>query len=214
MEEEESYSEHEEKEGLLITFEGGDGAGKSTQIEMLKTYLEGRGRGVLVTREPGGTPVGERIRDILLDPRTEASPMTETLLMAADRAQHVESVIRPALEKGIIVISDRYVDSSMAYQGVGRRLGLEAVRNLNEWATRELWPDLTFYLEVPAEHGLGRLSGDADRIEREDSVFHENVLHAYRMLSRIYANRIVVIEGTATVEEVHERIVDKVNKML
>lgn len=203
-----------EGEGLLITFEGGEGSGKSTQINKLKQYLEEQGREVLVTREPGGTPVGNSIREILLDPDMDMSAMSEALLLAADRAEHVRNVIGPALERGTIVISDRYIDSSLAYQGVGRRLGLEAVRNLNSWATGELWPDLTFYLEVPPEVGLGRVSQDPDRIEREDFDFHDNVRHGFRMLSRIYAHRIVVLDGTAGVDEVHNRIVNEVKERL
>lgn len=192
--------------GLLVVFEGGEGAGKSTQIQNLKSYLESRGRSVLVTREPGGTAIGEQVRQILLDPaNSNMASKAEALLYAADRAQHVEEVIRPALENGITVISDRYIDSSVAYQGLARGLGLEEVRNLSRWGTDGLFPDLVFLLDHGAKEGLAR-SGATDRIEQESLEFHEKVRQAFLVLAQRYSERFVVVDGSQPPDRVEADI--------
>ncbi len=204
------------RQGLFITFEGVDGSGKTTQANMLCSHLLQRGLEVMSTREPGGTRVGERIREILLDRRLrEMTAMTETLLYAADRAQHAAEVIRPALLRGTIVISDRFIDSSLAYQGVARGLGLEGVRNLNEWATGELYPDLTFLLKVPYEVGMRRVvQGQRDRMERQSEDFFREVQEAYLTLAKFFSHRMVVLDGTQKPEEVHHQVMREVDKHL
>jgi dTMP kinase len=202
-------------QGVFITFEGCEGSGKTTQAQKLKDYLEGRGKEVVLVREPGGTPVGEKIREILLGPDAgvEIAPITEALLFAADRAQLVMNVIRPALDRGAVVIGDRYVDSSLAYQGVARGCGLEAVKNLNEWATDNLEPNLTLFLDLPVPEGLARVS-DTDRIESEKVEFHENVRSGYSMLQKIFSYRYAVIDARGTPDEVHGLILNEVEKTI
>ncbi|HYN17884.1 MAG TPA: dTMP kinase, partial [Actinomycetes bacterium] len=164
--------------GRLIAFEGVEGAGKSTQLELLRRELEGRGREVVVTREPGGTPVGERVRALLLDPEVEIHPRAEALLFAAARAELVERVIRPALERGAVVLCDRYLDSSLAYQGGARGLGRGPVEEVNRFATGGLLPDLVVLLDLDPAEGLRRRPGDRDRIEALDLEFHRRVRDA------------------------------------
>ncbi len=202
--------------GTFITFEGCEGSGKTTQAEMLKEHLVEMGREVVLVREPGGTPVGRVIRRMLLDPELpRLAPVTEALLFAADRAQQVRDVIRPALQKGVTVIGDRYVDSSLAYQGVGRGCGLEPIKNLNDWATGGLEPNLTIFLDMSVKESLARVSGaEPDRIEREPLEFHENVRYAYSMLQRIFSYRYAVIDASGTPEMVHERVVEETGKIL
>lgn len=184
-------------------------------MQMLKDYLMDRGTDVKVVYEPGGTWVGDRIRDILLNSeQVDIDPLTEALLFAADRAQQVKELVKPSLEKGWIVLSDRYIDSSLAYQGVARGCGLEAVQNLNQWATGRLEPDLTIFLDLPVEKGLARTAGYRDRIEQESVEFHHNVRHAYDMLIRIYPNRIVTVDATGSPEDVHTRVVQIVERTL
>ena len=199
--------------GVFIVFEGGEGAGKTTQIEMLSRFLEARGRNVVVTREPGGTGLGQKIRDLLLDPSGEMSAKTEALLYAADRAEHVEGVIRPALERGDIVISDRYVDSSIAYQGLARGLGAEEIRDINRWGTGGLFPDVVFLLDFSAEQGLDR-AGHTDRIEQEGLDFHERVREAYRVLAARYSDRFVVIDAGSSAEDIANQVVARVEPYL
>lgn len=200
--------------GIFFVFEGGEGAGKTTQIERLAAFLESQGRSVLVTREPGGSRVGARLRDLLLDPGIQAmSAKAEALLYAADRAQHVEEVIRPALARGQVVISDRYLDSSLAYQGIARGLGIDEVLDLNRWATGGLMPDLVFLLDAEPEVGLGR-SGGADRIETEDVHFHRRVRAGYRMLRERHPDRFAVVDATQEPDEVHAEIVRRVQPYL
>jgi dTMP kinase len=204
-------------QGVFITFEGCEGSGKSTQAQKLKEYLESRGKEVVMVREPGSTPVGEKIREILLGSGAsmEIAPITEALLFAADRAQQVRDVIRPALDRGAIVIGDRYIDSSLAYQGVARGCGLEAVKNLNEWATDNLEPNLTLFLDLPVAEGLSRVSEtDTDRIEKEKVEFHENVRSGYSMLQKIFSYRYSVIDARGTEAEVHSRILGEVEKTI
>jgi dTMP kinase len=202
--------------GTFITFEGCEGSGKTTQATMLRDYLIDRGKDVILVREPGGTPIGQRIRDILLDTEdVDIAPITEALMFAADRAQLVRDVVRPALQKGITVVSDRYVDSSLAYQGVGRGCGLEPVKNLNDWATGALEPHLTVFLDMSVEDSLARVQPEGfDRIEKEDLEFHENVRYAYSMLQRIFSYRYVIVDATGPPEAVHDRVVAEVEKII
>lgn len=200
--------------GVFLVFEGGEGAGKSTQLARLASFLKGKGHEVVVTREPGGTSIGDQIRQILLDPNSnEISPKAEALLYAADRAQHVEEKIRPALESGGVVISDRYLDSSLAYQGLARGLGVDDVLGLNQWGTAGLLPDLVLFLDGEPEEGLRR-SGAEDRIEQESLDFHVKVREAYRTLARRYPQRFLVIDGNRDPESVFAEICGKVGELL
>lgn len=202
--------------GTFITFEGCEGSGKTTQAIMLRDYMVSRGKEVALVREPGGTPLGQKIRDLLLDPASgNISPITEALLFAADRAQQVRDVIRPALQIGQVVISDRFVDSSLAYQGVARGCGLEPVKNLNDWATGGLEPHLTVFLDMSVKDSLARAEQHGlDRIEKEKLEFHENVRYAYNMLQRIYSYRYVIVDATGTPEMVRDRVVGEVEKII
>lgn len=203
------------KQGYFISFEGGDGSGKSTQIKRLKTYLEGLGYQVILTREPGGTEIGEDIRRIILDPeRTEMSAMTEAMLYAASRAQHVEEVIKPALESGHIVICDRFVDSSMAYQGYARGLK-EAVQVINQYAVGDCMPDMTFLLKLKPQIGSSRIQGRAkDRIELETEAFHRSVYQGYEELEKLCADRIVGIDASGAIEDIEKSIRGHVDRLL
>ena len=195
-------------EGYLVVFEGGEGAGKSTQMEAFVKWLEARGYDVVTTREPGGTSIGARIRDILLDPGSaDMDPRAEALLYAADRAQHVAEVIRPALEAGKVVVSDRFVDSSLAYQGLARGLGLEEIYQISQWGTGGMMPDVVFFLNIDARAGLGRLSAQRDRIERERDDFHERVAKAYLELAKRFPERFVVLDADRAPSEIHEEAV-------
>jgi dTMP kinase len=180
---------------MFITFEGVDGSGKSTQARLLAEQLRAEGRDVVDTREPGGTGLGERMRELLLGDAAVA-PWTETALFAAARAQLVEEVIRPTLRRGADVVCDRYLDSSLAYQGLARGLGVERVLELNLVVTGGLLPDRTFLLLVPLEHAAGRRGARPDRIEREGEEFVARVDDAYRELAAIFAQRIVTVDGT------------------
>ena len=188
--------------GLFIAIEGGEGAGKSTHSKLLAAYLESLGQEVVLTREPGGTPTAEKIRSILLDPEiTDMPDQTEALLFAASRADHAANLIRPALERGATVICDRYFDSSVAYQGYSRGLGAEKVRDLSLWATGNLIPDFTIYLDVPAEAGEQRMDG-TDRMEIQSRDFHEAVHQAFRDIAATSPYPNVVIDATAPKDEV------------
>jgi dTMP kinase len=206
--------------GRLIAFEGVEGAGKSTQLELLRQALEGRGgtgdrrssppvgrpREVVVTREPGGTAAGERVRALLLDPEVELDPRAEALLFAAARAELVAEVIRPALERGAVVLSDRYLDSSLAYQGGARGLGRGPVEAVNRFATGGLLPDLVVLLDLDPADGLARRARDPDRIEAQDIDFHRRVREAFRDLAAADPGRFAVIDATAPVPEVAIRV--------
>ena len=200
------------KEGMFITFEGGDGSGKTTQIEILRGSLEAMELEVLVTREPGGTKISEDIRKTLLDPdNAEMSPGTEMLLYAAARAQLVDEVIRPALDEGKVVICDRFLDSSIAYQAYGRGLG-ESVEIVNGPAIGDCTPDITFFLEIDPEKATDRIKDrgeEKDRIEREDDGFRRRVADGYRELARKYPDRIVRIDASKSMEEIAVKIIDK-----
>jgi dTMP kinase len=191
--------------GLFIAFEGGDGAGKSTQIGLLAAALRAVGRTVAVTRQPGGTPLGQQIRDLVLH-GDHVAPRAEALLYAADKAQHVGMLIRPALDRGDDVLTDRYVDSSVAYQGAGRELGADEVRELNLWAVGGLMPHLTIVVDIPAHEGRRRRGEVHDRLEREADDFHEVVRASFMTTARAHPERYVVIDGTLAPDQIHRQI--------
>lgn len=200
--------------GIFITFEGPDGSGKTTQINLLNDYFKKRGREVVLTREPGGTQISEKIREVILDPENKGmSFVCEALLYAASRAQHVHEVIIPALKSGKIVICDRFVDSSVVYQGYARGLGEEMIENINYYATLGLNPDITFLLTLPAGIGIKRKrkGGELDRLEQEDILFHEKVYEGYNKLKNKY-KRIVEIDANRDINVIHSMIVEKIEK--
>ena len=201
--------------GYFISFEGVDGSGKSTQISRLKEYLEAEGYEVVLSREPGGTDIGEQIRSVILDTKNEGmSHVTEALLYAASRAQHVQDVIAPAIQAGKVVICDRYIDSSLAYQQYGRGLG-ECVRIINGYAIGDCMPDLTFLLKVKPDVGETRIgSRDKDRIELEDMRFHEAVYRGYELLQEEFSSRIVAINATRSVDEIFAQIREYTDRLL
>jgi dTMP kinase len=191
--------------GLFIVFEGVEGAGKTTHLRRLSRRLDRLGIAHIVVREPGGTPAGERIRDIVLDPGSELFPETELLLLLAARAEFVRRVVEPALARGELVLGDRYELSTFAYQGVARGIGLEVAREINEFATSGLRPDGTVLLRIAPESGRGRKLDAADRMESESDQFHDAVARAYDELSSREAN-VIVIESDDSPEAVHQRI--------
>jgi dTMP kinase len=194
--------------GLFITFEGGEGSGKSTQVELLARRLETAGRRVLKLREPGGTPLGEELRQLLLHRRADISPQAELLLFLAARAELVRAVIRPALAEGTIVICDRFSDSTLAYQGYGRGIDLDQVRKLNDSATGGLKPDLTVLLDLPVEAGRSRKQRDEDAFQGEDDTFHERVRQGYLALARQEPDRWLVLDATRPAEELTAAIAE------
>ena len=197
-------------QGLFITFEGTDGAGKTTQIERLTADLRQTGYDVCLTREPGGTPISEQIRDMLLNPdHSEMAATTELLLYAASRAQHVSEVIKPALESGKIVISSRFADATVVYQGYGRGLDLERIHYLNRIATDGVTPDVTFVLDLPVEIGLQRAQsgrGGLDRLEREKIAFHRRLREGYQIIATQEPQRLKIIDAQVSPEQVYAQI--------
>ncbi len=203
--------------GVFITFEGGDGSGKTTQIELLKSWLEERGHTVVVTREPGGTDLGNELRDIILHRKGFIAPRAEALLYAADRAHHIHTLVAPALERGDVVVQDRYLDSSVAYQGAGRVLDPTEVRDVSLWATENLMPHLTILLDVPADVAKQRQDSDErayDRLEAEAEDFHQRVRESYQRLADAEPERFVILDGTDSIEEIHHQITQKVATLL
>jgi dTMP kinase len=197
-------------DGLFISFEGGEGSGKSTQSKLLKEWFENEGKSVVLSREPGGTDLGKNLRKILLDNNTgDISPRSEALLYAADRAHHVYSLIRPALERGDVVITDRYFDSSIAYQGAGRILSPNEVARINRWATESLFPTLTIILDQPADIGLSRIKS-ADRLESESIDFHNRVRQEFLQLAAVDPERYLVIDARKPVIEIHQEITSRI----
>ncbi len=203
--------------GVFITFEGGDGAGKTTQLQLLVSWLEEHGHSYVLTREPGGTDVGVELREIILHRKGFLAPRAEALLYAADRAHHVHTVVRPALERGDVVVQDRFFDSSVAYQGAGRVLSETEVRDLSLWAVENLRPNLTIVLDVPADVARARRDSTRDvydRLEAEADDFHERVREAYRRLAKEEPERIVIIDGQLPAEQIHQQVIDRVGKLL
>jgi dTMP kinase len=206
--------------GVFITFEGIDGCGKSTQLRLLASELRMRGLEVVSTREPGGTPLGKRLRSVLLDPQIEVDPLAELLLFAADRAQHVRTLLRPAIEAGDVVLSDRYADATAAYQGAGRSFTPELIAQVIEIATSRLKPDLTLIFDLPVAECLARTrrrtesDSKTDRLDAEDAAFHTRVRSAYLAMAEAEPDRFRVINATGSVNETHGRVLEVVMPFL
>ncbi|MCT4593658.1 MAG: dTMP kinase [Anaeromicrobium sp.] len=203
--------------GLFISFEGPDGAGKTTQIKMLEEYLKNKGYDVVLTREPGGTSISEQIRKVILDVNNgNMNYMTEALLYAASRAQHVSEVIKASIDDGKIVICDRFVDSSVVYQGIGRNLGIDTVEAINKFAVDDCMPHVTFLFKICPEEGIRRKSkqGEKDRLENEKIDFHKRVYKGYEELRDKHVNRIQEIDAERTIEEIHEDIKRRIDNIL
>ena len=203
--------------GLFITLEGGDGVGKTTQARLLEEWLAGQGRTVVRTREPGGTEVGVLIRDIVLHHRGDVAPRAEALLYAADRAHHIETVVRPAIERGEVVIQDRYLDSSVAYQGAGRVLDADEVRDLSLWAADGLLPQVTVLLDLDPTAARARLDADDkpfDRLEAEKHDFHARVRSAFLALAASEPERFLVLDASRPVDEIAAAIRERVSSVL
>ena len=200
--------------GVFVCFEGGDGSGKSTQSRALADWLEAEGYTVRPTFEPGDTEVGVRVRQIVLDPATgELSDRTEALLYAADKAEHVHSVVQPALDRGEVVITDRYVDSMLAYQGAGRRLELAEVEQVARWATHDLRPHLTVVLDLAPDHGLGRFD-ERDRIEGESVAFHERVRRTFLDLAAADPDHYLVVDAGLPVKVISAAVAERTTPLL
>ncbi|WP_028659798.1 dTMP kinase [Nocardioides insulae] len=204
----------ETQRGVFVCFEGGDGSGKSTQSRLLGDALTGRGHRVLLTREPGGTPVGERMREIVLSPETGVlADKTEALLYLADKAEHVETLVLPALARGEVVVTDRYVDSMLAYQGAGRALDLVELERVARWATGDLRPHLTVLLDMPPQAGLGRFEG-RDRIEGESVEFHERVRAGFLALAAADPDRYLVVDAHESREVIAAAVLGRLEDLL
>lgn len=196
--------------GLFITFEGADGCGKTTQIKLLDEYLRAKGYQTLLTREPGSKGLGEKLREILLNYDGEVSPVAESFLFLADRAQHVDCIIKPALEKGIILLCDRHTDSTLAYQGYGRGLDLEEIRKLNKIATSGLTPDLTIVLDVDIETSQARVGAEKDRMESAGIEFFQRVRNGFLEIAKQEPERVKVINSADSIENIHKKVVELV----
>lgn len=197
-----------QRPGIFIAFEGGDGAGKSTQVALLREALEAAGRTVTVTRQPGGTTLGREIRDLVLH-GDHVAPRAEALLFAADKAHHVDQLIRPSMDRGAVVVTDRYTDSSVAYQGAGRDLGAPEVHDLQMWAVDSLVPDLTVIVDVPAEEGRRRRGEVHDRLEAEADPFHDAIRHHFLAMAQGAPERYLVVDGTASPESIHDAVMGR-----
>ncbi|MHB1288701.1 dTMP kinase [Georgenia sp.] len=199
--------------GCFVSLEGGDGVGKSTQRALLGEWLAGLGYEVVLTREPGGTALGQVLRDAVLHGE-DLDPRTEALLYATDRAHHVHRVVRPALARGAVVVTDRYLDSSVAYQGAARDLGTDEIRDLSRWATHGLLPDLTVLLDLDPAVGAARRAGAPDRIEREPSEFHHRVREHFLALAAADPDRYVVLDAAAAPDQIHAAIIERLEPLL
>lgn len=195
------------KKGLFITFEGADGCGKTTQLNLLKEYLEKNGYDVLVTREPGGKGLGEKFREILLNYDGVVSERCESFLFLADRAQNIDTIVKPAINVGKIVLCDRHIDSSVAYQGYGRGLDIEEIKQLNTLATGGLLPDLTLVFDIDIETSMKRVGKEKDRMESAGNEFFNRVRNGYLELAKHEPKRIKVVNSTASIEEIHEQVI-------
>jgi dTMP kinase len=201
--------------GLFISFEGIDGCGKSTQADLLRSYLESKGEQVELLREPGGTALSEQIREILLNPNNDKmDPSTELILLSASRAQLTREIIIPALERGNVVICDRYADSTLAYQGYGRGINLEWLEKLNEFATAGLKPDITLLVDLPVDEAFNRMQSKSfDRIEMEGIEFLDKVRSGYLELTDRFSKRYFMIDGMETIEEMSKKIINKIEEI-
>jgi len=201
------------KNGLFITFEGADGCGKTTQIELLDKYLRDKGYTTLLTREPGAKGLGMKIREILLNYEGEVSPNCESFLFLADRAQHVDCIIKPALKEGKIVLCDRHTDSTVAYQGYGRGLDLDRINELNKIAVSGLKPDLTVVLDVDIETSMQRVGKEKDRMESAGIEFFKRVRQGFLEIAKKEPNRVKVINSSDTIENIHKKVVELVEAL-
>ena len=201
------------EKGLFITFEGCDGCGKTTQIELLNKYLSDKGYKTLLTREPGAKGLGEKLREILLNYDGDVSPTCESFLFLADRAQHVDCIIKPALEDGKIILCDRHTDSTVAYQGYGRGLNLDRIHQLNTIATSGLKPDLTIVLDVDVETSMKRVGKEKDRMESAGIEFFKRVRQGFLEIAKNEPQRVKVINSSDTIENIHKQIVELVKKL-
>lgn len=199
------------KNGLFITFEGADGCGKTTQIELLDKYLREKGYETLLTREPGAKGLGVKLREILLNYDGEVSPQAESFLFLADRAQHIDCIIKPALKNGTIVLCDRHTDSTVAYQGYGRGLDLTRINSLNEIATGGLKPDLTIVFDIDIETSMSRVGSNKDRMESAGMEFFNRVRNGYLEIAKQEPNRVKVINSSDTIENIHKQVVEYIN---
>ena len=200
--------------GLFITFEGIDGCGKTTQLKLLKEYLENKGFNVLVTREPGAKGLGEKLREILLNYDGEVSSNCESFLFLADRAQHIDTIIKPAIDNGTIVLCDRHTDSTVAYQGYGRELNLKKIHYLNNIATNNIKPDLTFILDIDVETSIERIGKNRDRMESAGIEFFNKVRNGYIEISKQEPNRVKLIYGKESIETIHNQIIELINEVI
>ena len=199
---------------LFITFEGADGCGKTTQIELVNKYLQEKGYKTLVTREPGAKGLGEKLREILLNYEGEVSPNCESFLFLADRAQHVDCIIKPALKNNTIVLCDRHTDSTIAYQGYGRQLNIQEIKKLNDIAVNGLKPDLTIVFDIDVETSMQRVGKTKDRMESAGMEFFNRVRNGYLAIAQEEPNRVKVINSADTIENIHTKVVELVEEVI
>ena len=200
------------EKGLFITFEGADGCGKTTQIKLLDEYLRGKGYKTLLTREPGSKGLGVKLREILLNYDGEVSPTCESFLFLADRAQHIDCIIKPALKEGVIVLCDRHTDSTVAYQGYGRGLDLEQIHHLNRIATGGLKPDLTLVFDVDVQTSQSRVGKEKDRMESAGLEFFERVRQGFLEIAKSEPDRVKILDATESIETIHEKVLELVGR--
>ena len=200
-------------QGLFITFEGPDGCGKTTQMNLLAQYFEKKGKKVVLTREPGGKGLGEKVREILLNYDREVSDRCESFLFLADRAQNIDIIVKPAVKQGEIVLCDRHIDSTVAYQGYGRGLDINEINMLNNLATGGKKPDLTLVFDVDVETSMKRVGKEKDRMESAGIEFHNRVRNGYLELATQEPDRIKVLDATKTIEEIHEKVIEIIEKL-
>lgn len=200
--------------GLFITFEGADGCGKTTQMELLAEYLKTNGKDVLLTREPGGKGLGEKVREILLNYNGPVSDRCESFLFLADRAQNIDIIVNPAVSQGKIVLCDRHIDSTVAYQGYGRGLDIERINKLNDIATNGKKPDLTFVFDIDVETSMKRVGKEKDRMESAGIDFHNRVRKGYLELAKQEPQRIKVLDATKSIKEIHNNVIEIINEKL
>lgn len=201
------------KKGLFITFEGADGCGKTTQIELLNKYLTEKGEKTILTREPGAKGLGTKLREILLNYEGDVSPNCESFLFLADRAQHVDCIIKPAMEEGKIILCDRHTDSTVAYQGYGRGLDLDKINFLNNIATGGLKPDLTIIFDIDSETSMQRVGKEKDRMESAGIEFFNKVRNGYLQIAKQEPERVKVINSSDTIENIHKKVVELIEKL-